>query len=163
MSIQKKRLERGWSQQQLADASGLSVRTVQRIESGHPGSIESLKSLAAVFEVDFSTLSNEAAMVDRQQSSQSVNEAIRERIAFMQVRRIRAFYLHLTTYLVVNAGCALIDALTSPGVWWFVGLSLFWGLGLAIHALTVFVFDRYFGGPWELERVEKLLGRPLQG
>ncbi|MFN6100724.1 MAG: helix-turn-helix domain-containing protein [Burkholderiales bacterium] len=30
--IQKLRLQRGWSQQQLADLSGLSVRTIQRLE-----------------------------------------------------------------------------------------------------------------------------------
>lgn len=79
----------------------------------------------------------------------------------MKARRIRGFYLHLMMYLVLTAACALIDLLTSPGILWFVGLLLFWGLGVLIHALTVFVFDRFFGGPWELEQVEKLLGRPL--
>ncbi len=54
--IQKLRLQRGWSQQQLADFSGLSVRTVQRIESGQKATAESLKSLAAVFEVEFQEL-----------------------------------------------------------------------------------------------------------
>ena len=53
MLIQKLRLKKGWSQEQLAQASGLSARTIQRIEAGHPASTESLKSLAAVFEVDF--------------------------------------------------------------------------------------------------------------
>ena len=62
MSVQKLRLKFGWSQQQLAEASGLSVRTVQRIEAGYPASTESLKSLAAVFEVDFSTLNPEQTM-----------------------------------------------------------------------------------------------------
>ncbi|VXB18808.1 helix-turn-helix domain-containing protein [Massilia sp. 9I] len=157
MSIQKMRLKRGWSQQQLADASGLNVRTVQRIEAGHPGSIESIKSIAAVFEVDFSTLSSEAIMVDKQNGT----DAIRERMAFMRVRRIRGFYMHLMLYLIVTAGCALIDFFTSPGVLWFVGLALFWGLAVLVHALTVFVFERFFGGPWELDQVEKLLGRPL--
>ena len=33
MHVQKLRLKKGWSQQQLADFSGLSVRTVQRIEA----------------------------------------------------------------------------------------------------------------------------------
>lgn len=62
MLIQKLRLKRGWSQQQLADASGLSVRTIQRVEGGQPAGTETLKSLAAVFEVDFSTLSPESEM-----------------------------------------------------------------------------------------------------
>ena len=36
MMIQKLRLKRAWSQQQLAEFSGLSVRTIQRIEAGQP-------------------------------------------------------------------------------------------------------------------------------
>ena len=62
MSVQKLRLKHGWSQQQLAEASGLSVRTVQRIEAGQPASVETLKSLAAVFQVEFSTLDPEQSM-----------------------------------------------------------------------------------------------------
>jgi transcriptional regulator with XRE-family HTH domain len=54
--VQKLRLQRGWSQAQLAELSGLSTRTVQRIEGGHNATAESLKSLAAVFEVDFQEL-----------------------------------------------------------------------------------------------------------
>jgi transcriptional regulator with XRE-family HTH domain len=56
MLIQKLRLQRGWSQEQLADLSGLSVCTVQRFERGQPASVESLKALGAAFEVDFSAL-----------------------------------------------------------------------------------------------------------
>ncbi|MBR0868021.1 transcriptional regulator with XRE-family HTH domain [Bradyrhizobium diazoefficiens] len=50
MLIQKLRLQRGWSQEQLAQLSGLSVRTIQRLERGQPASNESLKALGAVFE-----------------------------------------------------------------------------------------------------------------
>jgi transcriptional regulator with XRE-family HTH domain len=32
--IKKIRLERHWSQEQLAEMSGLSIRTIQRIENG---------------------------------------------------------------------------------------------------------------------------------
>ena len=32
MLIQKLRLQHGWSQQQLADLSGLSMRTIQRLQ-----------------------------------------------------------------------------------------------------------------------------------
>jgi transcriptional regulator with XRE-family HTH domain len=53
MLIQKLRLQHGWSQEQLAELSGLSVRTIQRIEGGKTASVESLKSLGAIFEIDF--------------------------------------------------------------------------------------------------------------
>lgn len=157
MSIQKMRLQPGWSQQQLADASGLSARTIQRIEAGLPGSVESMKSIAAVFEVDFSTLTSEAATMDEVKMS----EACRERIASWRVRRMRGWYLHVTMYLVVTLASAAIDLFTTPGIIWFIGLALFWGIGVLFHAITVFVFDKYFGGTWELEQVEKLLGRQL--
>ncbi len=54
MIVHKLRLQRGWSQEQLAEFSGLSVRTIQRIEKGQKASLESLKSLAAVFELQVS-------------------------------------------------------------------------------------------------------------
>jgi len=40
-----------WSQDQLAKASGLGLRTIQRLESEGRGSQESIRALAAVFEV----------------------------------------------------------------------------------------------------------------
>ena len=51
MVIKKLREQKQWSQEQLATLSGLSIRTIQRIESGNRASLESLKSLAAVFEI----------------------------------------------------------------------------------------------------------------
>lgn len=160
MSIQKMRIQRGWSQQQLADASGLSARTVQRLESGHAGSIESMKSIAAVFEVDFSTLITEEAMTDQSPSTPSTPSA-QERIAFRQARRMRDYYLHVSIYLVANVLCVAINLLSSPDRLWFVGLTLFWGIGLLAHSVRMFVFDRYFDGRWERAYVEKLLKRPL--
>ena len=50
--IKKLRLERHWYQDQLAEMSGLSIRTIQRIENGENAGLESLKSLAAVFEIN---------------------------------------------------------------------------------------------------------------
>jgi DNA-binding XRE family transcriptional regulator len=65
MLIQELRLQRGWSQEELAEVSGLSVRTVQRIERGQPGSLETLKALAAVFEIDFNRLKEPALDADQ--------------------------------------------------------------------------------------------------
>lgn len=59
MTVRKLRLQRAWSQEQLAQLSGLSVRTIQRIEKGEKAGLETLKSLAAVFEIDISELQQE--------------------------------------------------------------------------------------------------------
>ncbi|RYZ88610.1 MAG: XRE family transcriptional regulator, partial [Moraxellaceae bacterium] len=56
MSIKEKRNQRGWTQSQLAEYSGLSQRTIQRIEKGNPATTETLKCLAAVFETDVAAL-----------------------------------------------------------------------------------------------------------
>jgi len=65
MILKRLRENRNWSQEQLANMAGLSVRTIQRIERGHKASFESLKSLAAVFEVSVSTLEQEIIMIDK--------------------------------------------------------------------------------------------------
>ncbi|MGE0458783.1 MAG: helix-turn-helix transcriptional regulator [Bauldia sp.] len=48
----KLRSERSWSQDELAAASGLNLRTVQRIEKDGAGSLQSKKALAAAFDID---------------------------------------------------------------------------------------------------------------
>jgi transcriptional regulator with XRE-family HTH domain len=65
MILKKLRENRKWSQEQLANMAGLSVRTIQRIERGHKASFESLKSLASVFEVNVSKLEQEIVMIDK--------------------------------------------------------------------------------------------------
>lgn len=65
MILKQLRIGRHLSQEQLAQMSGLNVRTVQRIESGHNASLESLKCLAAVLEVDVDTLNREAYTMDK--------------------------------------------------------------------------------------------------
>ncbi len=54
--LKQLREQRCWSQQQLAEMSGISLRTVQRIEAKAVASQESVKSLAAVFETDTQTI-----------------------------------------------------------------------------------------------------------
>ena len=49
--LRELRTGRRWSQEQLAELSGLNLRTIQRLESGAKASTESLTALAAVFEV----------------------------------------------------------------------------------------------------------------
>ncbi|MFN7693048.1 MAG: helix-turn-helix domain-containing protein [Burkholderiales bacterium] len=69
MILKQIRLSRLLSQEQLAQMSGLSARTIQRIESGHSPSLGSLKCLASVLEVDVTTLTQEKFEMDKKSDS----------------------------------------------------------------------------------------------
>ena len=165
MQVQKLRLQRGWSQQQLAELSGLSVRTIQRIENGSAASTESLKSLASVFEIDFSTLSSEPAMPDTPNPTSSPSHtpsaSQQEQLALLEVRKLKGFYLHLAQYVVVIAALCAINLLTTPHRLWFYWPALGWGIGILAHAAAIFGWLPFLGVDWEKRQVEKRLGRPL--
>jgi len=65
MILKQIRISRHFSQEQLAQMSGLNVRTIQRIESGKKASLESLKCIAAALDVDVTTLNQEKFMIDK--------------------------------------------------------------------------------------------------
>ena len=56
MGLKSLRLEKGWSQEQLATISGLSERTIQRAERGDMPSLATLRALAASFEISHARL-----------------------------------------------------------------------------------------------------------
>ena len=58
------RKKSGWSQEQLANASGLSLRTIQRVESESKASMETKVCLAATFQISLESLNvNTSAQV----------------------------------------------------------------------------------------------------
>jgi transcriptional regulator with XRE-family HTH domain len=156
MLIQKLRLQRGWSQEQLAELSGLSVRTVQRLERGQTASMESLKALASVFETDISTLKEPDMDAPR-------TDGVRpdEALALAHVRKVKGFYAHLVQFIVIMVMLTILNAYTSPQYWWVAWVALFWGFGVVTHGLQV--FDRFnpLNGAWERREVERRLGRKL--
>lgn len=62
MGVKELRKERSWSQEHLAELSGLSLRTVQRIESSGKAGRGSIRALALAFEIDDSALELELAL-----------------------------------------------------------------------------------------------------
>lgn len=157
MLIQKLRLRHGWSQEQLAHLSGLSVRTIQRIENGQTPSIESLKSLASVFEMDFSELrDNDMTLAD-----QATGITQDEELALNQVRQIKRFYLRVVQSCVFIAILAAINLTLTPNYLWFLWVALFWGVALAFKGLRVFDKIPFLSADWEKRQVERRLGRQL--
>mgnify|MGYP000554310573 CR=1 FL=1 len=164
MIIRKLRLQRGWSQDKLAQISGLSVRTIQRIERGQQPGLESLQSLAAAFDVNISELKLENKMNDEQHETQKeklTNSRQEEANAMEYVRDIKGFYSHLIKYIVVISLLFIINVSTNSDYLWAVWPMLGWGVGVISHGLNVFEVFNFFGPKWEKERVERRLGRKL--
>ena len=155
MIIRKLRLDRGYSQEQLSAMSDVSLRTIQRIERGAATSPETLKCLAAALDVDFGELRKEQPMP----ASHLPELTQDERDAMEYVRDIQGFYTHLVQYAVVMVLLVGINLWTSPGFFWAIFPAIGWGLGVAVHGLSVFEVINLFGRDWEKRQIEKRLRR----
>ncbi|MFT6918899.1 MAG: transcriptional regulator with XRE-family HTH domain [Cognaticolwellia sp.] len=155
MMVRKLRLKRAWSKEQLAQFSGLNIRTIQRIERGQKAGLESLKSLAAVFEIELDEL------LEKENMNSSDNYSAEESRIIDHVRDIKGFYSHLINYTVVILALFLVNFLTSPGYYWAWWAAFGWGVGLISHGISVFEVYSFFGADWEKKQIEKRLGKKL--
>ena len=79
-----------------------------------------------------------------------------------RVRELKGFYSHLMSYLLVNGGLLFINAVTSPGHWWFYWVTIFWGIGLIAHAVQVFGAGGFFGRDWEERKIREIIDKEGQ-
>ncbi len=164
MLVKKLRLQRGWSQEQLAEMVGVSARTIQRIERGFTPGLETAKALASVFEVEFSTFISKEQIMDQAPVQKEVIVSKEEKEAMVYVKGVKEFYDHLLVYIVfvaVYGGLALFEGVGDREIILF-GLAG-WGIGVIIHSLVAFEKIRLLGlGPrWERQAIERRLGRKL--
>lgn len=84
-----------------------------------------------------------------------------------RVDRIRGFYSHMLVYLIVNTGISAYKITRNMNngetfneaffdystfiVW------VFWGIGLAIHAFSVFGLPFILGKNWEEEKIRQFM------
>jgi transcriptional regulator with XRE-family HTH domain len=133
--------------------TGLSTRTIQRIERGQKPSLESARAMAAVFEVDHTTFdSGEPHMNDKVEITDD------EQAALAYVAQLKEFYTHALMYVIFV-----------PLILFKVGIDdlvMLWGLfgwtaGLVVHGLVAYEKLTIIGPNWEKRMVEKRLGRKL--
>lgn len=155
MIIREKRLEKGWSQSQLAEFCGLSLRTIQRIEKGTEPTTESLKALASVFESTIAELT-----LDREINESLLTEE--ESLAYTKVKKEKRFLLDLIAFLVFVPLICLSNYLFAPDKIWGGLTALGWATWLAIDASRTFDMSSIFSKHWEKKRLEKRLGRKLK-
>jgi len=76
-----------------------------------------------------------------------------------RVREIRAFYLHLTVFLVINALLHLINLVTTSGTYWAFWPLLGWGIGLLAHGLATYRWAPSLGREWEERKIKELMDK----
>jgi 2TM domain len=74
-----------------------------------------------------------------------------------QVRKLSGFYHHLSIYIMVISGLALINLISSPSRLWFLWTAFGWGIGLLAHASRVFRLNGKFGKDWEQKKIRELM------
>lgn len=84
------------------------------------------------------------------------------------VRALRGWYIHLTVYLAVNALLWTKFLLVGGSEWshgrfqgagWPVGPTVFWGIGLLIHGLVVWLRASQRGRDWESRKIREFMDR----
>ncbi|PXW43867.1 2TM domain-containing protein [Dickeya zeae] len=154
-TIKSQRLARAWSQEQLAELSALSVRTIQRIENGERASLETLSAIAAAFGVNVTTLMPE----DSEQAASGDSLALRISQARTQVEQESRFWRSLLLFVPVNIVLVVINLWVNPHTYWFIWPLLAWGGALLVRATRIFwLRDRW--SRWEQERLQKMLRKP---
>jgi hypothetical protein len=88
-----------------------------------------------------------------------------------KMEKLKAFYMHLAIYIVINSVITGVNVSNSLGSWeafiselltfnvfstWLV-----WGIVLAIHAFSVFLFPVILGYDWEERKIEQLMQEEL--
>jgi fatty acid desaturase len=80
------------------------------------------------------------------------NPYARARRARKRAKERKGFYTHAMTYVLVNIGLFVINLLAGGG-WWFYWPLIGWGIGLGVHALSVF----WFGQDGEERKTRQLM------
>lgn len=73
-----------------------------------------------------------------------------------RVENLKAFYIHLTIYILVNLMLFSINITSDSSKLWFLYPLGGWGIGIVIHGLTTFPFG-IFGKEWEERKIKEYM------
>jgi transcriptional regulator with XRE-family HTH domain len=113
MSLKQLRANFNYSQEQLAELSNLSLRTIQRIEKDNHGSKQSLTSIANVFNLEYDDFLNKLKSQDIK--STQISERNKTKI-------LRFFTINFILFI--------INITTNSDYLWFLFPLFGWGIPL---------------------------------
>ncbi|MFJ4220252.1 helix-turn-helix transcriptional regulator [Curtobacterium luteum] len=137
MRIAALRRERGWTQEHLAETSGIAVRTVQRLEAGKEASLETLGAIARALDVPVRDLFSA-------EEPSALDPGVRgldERTAADQAARDRAVAGFWSLYSAIGIGFGIVTVVLlvlhvwSPLV--FLAVGAYWALGRLVGRVVL--------------------------
>lgn len=137
MDLKELRLEKGWSQEQLAEISGVSTRTVQRLEKGEKPGMETLKALAAAFETSSTELQKKLNGDMEQETMNAYKTKLQSALDYGWkglLIHLGIFMAFITWLFILSANFGMDDELIG-----FV--AILWGTPLVLHALKLLGVD----------------------
>ena len=155
MKLRQHRIDRGWSQEQLAELSGVSARTIQRIENGGNAGLDTLNSLAAAFGTDVAALtSDDRPSGETTASGPQPDTGLqpRDRIDRRRGQRKREFYIHLATFILIMPFLLALNITLTAGYYWVVWPFLGWGAAVLLHWVMAFPMRGFMDAEWEEEQ-----------
>ncbi|ALD43112.1 helix-turn-helix domain-containing protein [Serratia ureilytica] len=148
--IRPLRLEKGWSQEQLATIAGLSTRTVQRIENGEQASLETLTAIAAALGVQVRDLN-----APPQTPQEETPEAQRLR---RQVAAEGKLLSMAVRFAVIGAILLAVNVFTHPHYLWSLWAIGGMSLALVMRAVRTLLLRNVFSR-WQEQRLAQKLRR----
>ncbi len=148
--VKQLRLQRAWSQEQLAELAGVSVRTIQRLENGDRPGLETLSALAAVFEINVAEFSDDAPAGHEASLDLRIEEAKN------RLHQESRFFRSLSVAVTVCILLLVINHFTQPDIYWSVWVAIVWGALLLLRGLRLFVFAGWIR-QWRQARLQRLL------
>ncbi|AOE98771.1 DNA-binding protein [Serratia surfactantfaciens] len=149
--IRPLRLEKGWSQEQLATIAGLSTRTVQRIENGEQASLETLTAIAAALGVQVSDLTSPP-------QAETPSEVDEEQRIRRQVAAEGKLLSMAVRFAVIGALLFAINELTHPQYLWSLWAIGGMSLALVMRAVRTLLLCNVFSR-WQEQRLAQKLRR----
>lgn len=128
MTLKQIRQNKGWTQDHLAQVSGVSVRTIRRLERGGNAGAETLQSLAAAIDCEVADLVQARAPVAQEDP--------------VYAQHLKGFRADWISAAIAIPALLLFNCIVTPGQFWMIYVIAGWGLGLAMHAALVFLVYR---------------------
>lgn len=74
-----------------------------------------------------------------------------------KVEEIKGFYGNFYSWVLVNLGLMVLNLVTYPDYLWFFWPLVGWGVGVAVHAMSVFNLMPFIGADWEEKKIKQLM------